>query len=125
MGKTKGKIKSCEPSTGNGVLIVRGNEYPFNQPFSVEIGLQTGMEISCTLADVGTSKVATNVLPSCNGEIVQIDLVKGVGTLVDTDSGIKYPFVQMYCEALNLKQGSLVSYIIVYSAGTYYATCLE
>lgn len=126
MGKLKGKIIK---SGDGGVLRTKTDtgeriEYPYNQPFSRELGITEGTVVSFDLVTVKETQVAIAVNPVEKGEIAEIVYESGKGTIIETESGLKYPFVQPHAMEAGLKLGQTVKYTLVYIGGIPTATCL-
>ena len=126
MGKLKGKIIK---SGDGGVLRVKTDtgervDYPYNQPFSKELGIAEGTVVNFDLVKVKETQVAIAVNPIERGEIAEIVYESGKGTVIETESGLKYPFVQPHATEAGLKVGLTVKYTLVYIGGVPTATCL-
>ncbi len=126
MGKLKGKI--TKPGDG-GMLKYKNDagekiEVPYNQPLSEALGIVENATVTFTLLENTVSPMAVAVNPIEKGTIVDIDFEKGVGTIEETESGIKYPFKQNYLRESKFDKGQVVTYTLVSSNGTMIAVCL-
>lgn len=126
MGKTKGKIVK-DPATG--YLVVRNTDtretYPFDQPFQTELGIVEKTPVTYDLISTGGKSIAVSVQPVYKGIIQDIDVNKGVGTILETESNTVYNFQQNYLAESGFAKDDTVKYALVSSNGVLWATCLE
>jgi hypothetical protein len=128
MGKLKGKVVAG----GNTGMLKYTNdagqkvEYKYDQPFSLELGIGLGTRVTFDLvtAPDGTN-VAVAVAPINKGEITEIVPEKGTGSLVESESGIKYTIRQNYLRESRFEVGQVVIYQLVRSGDVLYATALS
>ncbi|MES2762160.1 MAG: hypothetical protein V4677_08135 [Bacteroidota bacterium] len=126
MGKLKGKVTTCgdkgmlkyTDSTGAKV------ECSYDQPFSLELGIGDNTRVSFDIVAVGAGNMAVSVAPINKGTITDISIENGSGTITETESGIKYPFRQNYLSESRFTLNQIVTYNLVYSGGSLFATCL-
>jgi len=111
--------------------IVRGKrlanesfEYAYDQPYSYELGISENTIVTFDLVNVGDKQVAVAVNPVEKGTIVEIDYEKGTGTILETESGIKYPFSQNFLKESKFEKEQVVKYTLVMAKDTITAVCL-
>lgn len=126
MGKLRGKIVKS-PDTGK--LVVRDNDtkvmYEYDQPFQAALGIVEKTSVHYDLVDVDGKSIAVAVQPIYKGEIVTIDVEKGLGEILETESNTTYKFQQNYLKQSGFAQGETVKYALVDSDGALWATCLN
>jgi hypothetical protein len=127
MGKLKGKIVK---SGDSGCLKVKQDDgssilYNYNQPFSKALGIVDGATCTFELVPIGDKAVmATCVNPVDKGDIVSIDYDTNTGTILEKESGIRYPFTQPFLRERGFAMGDTVKYTIVTVEERNLATCL-
>jgi hypothetical protein len=126
MGKVKGKVVN---GGDTGMLSYKDDsgtkiEVPYNQVFSTDLGIAVNTRVSFDLITVGGKPMAVAVNPVENGDIVEIDTIKGKGVIIEKESGIKYPFSQNFLAESGFIVGQAVKYTLVNINGIITATCL-
>lgn len=128
MGKTKGKVKDLGPKSpmvtyknADGVKV----DIAFNQPFVNELGLALNTRVSFDIVMINNVEIAVAVSPLNNGIVGEIDSKTGIGSVLETESQIKYPFQQNYTTESGIIQGSNVKYTLVWSNNILYAAALS
>ncbi len=127
MGKSKGKIVMAgKPGTisykndaGQKLTI------EFDQPFYAELGIVVDARVSFNIVNVGGKDKAVCVNNVNKGVINEIDASGNSGSILDSNSGEKYPFMQDYLAESQIVVGSAVQYVLVNSNNTLYAACIE
>jgi hypothetical protein len=128
MGKTKGKIKDPGPKSpmvsyknASGVKV----DIAFDQPLTAELGIAINTRVSFDIVMVNNVEIAVAVSPINNGTVGEIDPTTGLGSVLETESQIKYPFQQNYTAESGIIQGSIVKYTLVWSNNVLYAAALS
>lgn len=131
MGKLKGKTStngdsgmlSYTDSTGARVQV------KYSQVYSAQLGIVANTKVSFDLITVGAESMAVSVAPVNKGTITEItiDPNTGVGTgyILETESGVKYPFVQNYAAQSNFAINQVVTYTLVTFKEVLTAVCLS
>lgn len=127
MGKLKGKIVK---SGDSGCLKVKQpdgswTQYDYQQPYSAQLGIVEGASVTLVLVTRSDkSVVATSVNPVDRGTVTEINYDTNSGTIVETESGIKYTFNQPFLKDMGINVNDVVKYTIVNDKGVNVATCL-
>lgn len=127
MGKTRGKVMTAGSPGSISYKNVAGQKLTieYNQPFSTELGLVVDARVSFNIVNVGGKDKAVCVNNVNKGVINEIDASGNSGTILDSNSGVKYPFMQDYLAESQIVVGSAVQYVLVNSNSTLYAACIE
>ncbi len=126
MGKLRGKVIK----TGDGGMLKYKNdagekvECPYDQPFSKELGIAENTVVTFELVTGDKGQVAVAVNPVENGQIQDINFDAGTGHVIETESGIVYPFKQNYLKESKFDKGMNVRYTLVNVNGSMMALCL-
>lgn len=123
MGKVKGKITT----TGDkGTLIVKGetSETPYEQVYSLELGIVVGASVSFELITFDGKPKAVCVTPIDKGEVTEIFSDGESGTIFEKESGTKYTFKQPNLKELGIVLKDTVKYTLVNTKEGIMATCL-
>ena len=127
MGKTKGKIIKA----GNDGMISYKNtdgtrtDIPYDQPLSAELGIAMGTRVSFDIVSVNNANIAVAVTPVNNGTVSKVDPIKGIGSVLETESQIEYPFQQNYTAESGIVASSNVKYTLVWSNNVLTAAALS
>lgn len=127
MGKLKGKIVK---SGDSGCLKIKQpdgswTQYDYQQPFSAQLGIVENATISCVLVTrADKTVVATSVVPVDKGTIVEINYDKNTGSILETESGIKYPFSHPMLKEQGFQLNDVVKYTLVCVKDVMQATAL-
>ena len=126
MARLKGKvIRMGDKGIVRGKRLANESfEYPYDQPYSYELGISENTVVTFDLVNVGDKQVAVAVNPVEKGTIVEIDYEKGTGTILETESGIKYPFSQNYLKESKFEKEQVVKYTLVMAKDIITAVCL-
>jgi hypothetical protein len=131
MGKLKGKTST---SGDNGMLSYTDStgakvQVKYSQAYSTELGILANSRVSFDLITVGSDSIAVSVAPVNKGTISDITIDPntgvGTGTIFETESGVKYPFVQNYAAQSNFAANQVVTYTLVTVKGVLTAVCLS
>lgn len=126
----RGKVRDIKAQTGrtvSGTVVDTSTktEYPYLQPFGLELGLVVNGVVTfetITTPDGTTTAVALDPLEK--GTIEQIDSTTGTGTILDK-AGNKIEFEQCYSSELKLAQNSPVKFSPVWVDGKLKATSVR
>ncbi|MBS1635738.1 MAG: hypothetical protein JST26_07420 [Bacteroidetes bacterium] len=127
MGKLKGKIVK---SGDSGCLKIKQpdgswTQYDYQQPFSAQLGIVENATISCVLVTrADKTVVATSVVPVDKGTIVEINYDNNTGSILETESGIKYPFSHPMLKEQGFQLNDVVKYTLVCVKDVMQATAL-
>lgn len=126
MARLKGKvIRMGDKGIVRGKRLANESfEYAYDQPYSYELGISENTIVTFDLVNVGDKQVAVAVNPVEKGTIVEIDYEKGTGTILETESGIKYPFSQNFLKESKFEKEQVVKYTLVMAKDTITAVCL-
>ena len=131
MGKLRGKTQtsgddgmlSYTDSTGAKVQV------KYSQVYSAQLGIVDKTKVSFDLITIGSESMAVSVAPVNKGTIneIIIDPNTGVGTgsIIETESGAKYPFVQNYAAQSKFENNQVVTYNLVNVKEVLTAVCLS
>ncbi len=127
MGKLRGKVVK---SGDNGMISYKNadgvkTEIPYDQPLSAELGIAMGTRVSFDVVLVNNSNMAVAVAPINNGTVGKLDPIKGIGSVLETESQIEYPFQQNYTAESLIVVGSNVKYTLVWSNNVLSAAALS
>lgn len=127
MGKLKGKV--TKPGD-NGMLKYKNEsgekiEVAYHQPFSQELGIGDNTTVNFDLVSIGEKQMAVSVNPIEKGTILDINFDQGSGTIEETESGVRYPFLQTYLRELKLDKGMVTTYSLVNVKGVLTAVSLS
>ena len=127
MGKTKGKITK---SGNNGMISYKNadgtrTDIPYDQPLSAELGIAMGTRVSFDIISVNNADIAVAVAPINNGTVSKVDPIKGIGSVLETESQIEYPFQQNYTAESGIVANSNVKYSLVWSNNVLTAAALS
>ncbi len=126
MGKLRGKV--TRPGD-MGMLKYKNEvgekvECRYDQPYSKELGLIINTVVNFELVSNGTDQIAIAVNPIEKGEILDVNFDEGTGTILETESGTKYPFRQNFLRESKFDKGVEVNYTLINVNGTTTAVCL-
>lgn len=123
MGKIKGKIKT---SGDKGILIIKGEtaETPYEQVYSIELGIVTGASVTFDIIVVDGINKAVCVNPIDKGEVTEIFADGISGTIFEKESSTKYTFKQPNLKELGIVLKDIVKYTLVNTKDGIMATCL-
>jgi hypothetical protein len=126
MGKLKGKV--TKPGD-NGMLRYKNDagekiDVAYDQPNSKELGIAEGTVVTFELLMNTRQPMAVAINPIEKGNIQDIDYDKGSGTILETESGLVYPFRQNYLKDSGFAKDQTVCYTLAYVNGAVVALCL-
>lgn len=126
MGKLKGKVMS---SGDYGMISYKDDtgkrvDIKYDQPLSNQIGIGLNTKVAFDIVATGGGNIAVSVAPVNKGSILEINYDAGTGTIVETESGIKYPFVQNYLKESGFVVDQVVTYNLVFNKDVLTAVCL-
>lgn len=127
MGKLKGKIQKPGDNGMISYKLADGTktDVPYNQLLSVELGIALGTRVSFDIVSVNNADIAVAVTPINNGTVSKIDPIKGIGSVLETESQIEYPFQQNYTAESGIVATSNVKYTLVWSNNVLTAAALS
>ncbi len=126
MGKLRGKVIK----TGDGGMLRYKNatgekvDCLYDQPYSKELGIAENTVVTFDLVAGTNGDIAVAVNPCENGQIQEINFDAGTGSIIETESGIVYPFQQNYLKESKFDKGMNVKYALVSVNGKMMALCL-
>jgi|GEM_PF-3492236 len=115
MGKLKGKVTT---SGDTGIISYKDDtgkriDIKYDQPLSNQLGIGINTKVSFDIVASGGVNVAVSVAPVNKGNISDINYDTGSGIIVETESGIKYPFIQNYLKESGFAVNQVVTYNLV------------
>jgi len=115
MGKLKGKVTT---SGDTGIISYKDDtgkrvDIKYVQPLSSQLGIGLNTRVAFDIVSTSDGSIAVSVAPVNKGSILEINYDAGTGTIVETESGIKYLFIQNYLKDSGFAVDQVVTYNLV------------